>query len=74
MSQTLNELSILDQILEEADRIADAYSASEQRLLQEIMERRSELSAADAARYSNYAAAARCIAGTLRRTAMKALP
>lgn len=74
MSQTVNELSILDQVLEEADRIAAAYSASEERLQQEIIERRPERSAEDAARYSNYASAARCIAGTLRKTAMKALP
>lgn len=75
MEQLEHQLRItLDQILDEADRIAAAYGATEEELHQEIMRRSPRFSAADVARYSNYASAARCIAGALRKTAMQSAP
>ena len=74
MEQLENQLRrTLDQILDEADLIAAAYAATEERLHEEIINRSPQVSMADVARYSNYASAARCMAGSLRKTAMKAL-
>lgn len=74
MEQLVDQLRrTLDQVLEEADMIAAAYGATEERLHEEIINRSPQVSMADVARYSNYASAARCMAGSLRKTALKSI-
>lgn len=64
---------VLDRVLEEADRIADAYSNAEETMHRQIIDGRRGFSAAEAKQYADYAAAARVITAVLHKTAMQNL-
>lgn len=63
----------LERVLEEADMIAAAYTATEEDVHQKIIDQRPGFTAAEASRYTDYAAAARMIAAVLHKTAMQDL-
>ena len=60
----------LERVLEEAELIARAYTSTEERMHQQIIEHSPGFNPAEASRYADYAAAARLISATLHRTAM----